>query len=479
MKTLIKNPKLLVNSLFHLERAGKYQKAFDEVSQFWTDTSKSPELDSLEPADEAELLLRCGALAGFLGYNNELKNAQDKSRNLLTKARDKFINLEKTDKIAECENYMALAYWRTGELEEAEAWIAEALGRDVAPHSYVRAQTYIVESKVVFAKGNFEALSEKFRRIEPLIIRLGDDGILGDFYNHFGLAAKNLGDKVLARVYLELAAHHHRLSGHRMFYGTVRNNLAQLLRSENDFDGAHQMIDSAAAVFAEIGDNVREGFSLDTKANIYFDQGNYDDALATVERSLKILESCENAAYVVETLMTKTRIILAKDDFYNATLTLFEAVQIAKKNISEEAARKIVKQFEDEIGRNISAPSNRTSEYSEAIELALPASLAHYDKYEIVRIRNSHLEAVGIVKGSLAVVVDEEVSRGDLAAIMKIDDGSIYCGFFDLDFGIICLEGIDSEPQLHDADEIKILGKIVGHCSGEIDRDGKLIVRTV
>jgi hypothetical protein len=64
-----------------------------------------------------------------------------------------------------------------------------------------------------------------------------------------------------------------------------------------------------------------------------------------------------------------------------------------------------------------------------------------------------------------------------LVAVSELASGEISCGFFDSDFGVVCLEGCDSEPQLFDQQDVKIIGKIIGVCGTDKDLDGKLIVR--
>ncbi len=82
-------------------------------------------------------------------------------------------------------------------------------------------------------------------------------------------------------------------------------------------------------------------------------------------------------------------------------------------------------------------------------------------------------------KGILAVVAGEQVKRGDLAAVCEIETDSVICGFYDSEFGIICLESVGGEPQLFDEEKIRILGKIVGVCSSETSTDGKMIVEPI
>ena len=75
--------------------------------------------------------------------------------------------------------------------------------------------------------------------------------------------------------------------------------------------------------------------------------------------------------------------------------------------------------------------------------------------------------------------VNSGFKRGDLVAVLEIESDEAVCGFYDADFGIVCIEGIKGQPDLFDEKEVKILGKIVGVCDSGETEDGKLVVRTL
>src|SRR5215203_2331065 len=127
MKTLHKEAKALTKKLHDFEMCGRYEEALAEIRHIWEDTTLLPNTDDFEPQMAAEIILRCGSLIGFLGLIKQIPNAQEKSKNLLDEARNRFLDIYNIEKIAECENYLALAYWRTGELNEAQAFIEQAL----------------------------------------------------------------------------------------------------------------------------------------------------------------------------------------------------------------------------------------------------------------------------------------------------------------------------------------------------------------
>jgi hypothetical protein len=270
-----------------------------------------------------------------------------------------------------------------------------------------------------------------------------------------------------------------------------------LYKTLKDYEKAHRMIDTATVTFKKIKDRSREGFSLDTKAAIYQSEGKCEKALKTIEKAIGILRLGENKTYLVETFGTKIKILISMNDVSGATFCLMEAVETAKTQISEEAANNLVKEYETCLREHLATPRNISSEEKtpaknsfgensqldwkplDGLELIMPPSLSMYEDIQGVWINNTHLEIVGLVKDSLAVVVPAEiVKRGDLVAVEETENGNVSCGFYDFEFGIACLEGYDSEPLLFDEGKISILGKIVG-VARQRNSDGKMIVEPI
>lgn len=483
MKTLLTQSVASAKKLFDLERCGMYEAAFEELKGIWDDTAIFPDVENFDALSAAEIVLRCGSLIGFHGHNKQIPEAQETSKNLLTEARGRFLDFVNVEKIAECENYLALAYWRTGEAREAEIWLEESLSRDLPESNPTRLYANIIKCLVFLSTKRYEEIISNLEKLEDDFLKCSDYGLKGDFCNNFAIALKNLGRNREALSKFELARYYHQKSRHKIYLGTIENNLAQLYKSESSFSRAHQAIDSGTKIFRQIKDRTREGFSLDTKAQIYFAEGKYAEALKTAEKAIGILKKSENTAYLVETYLTKSKILLYSDDFTSATFSLFDAVQIARIHTGEESATGLIKEFEKTLlEKNKTAAANLFAENQpdiDNLQLVLPSSLSHHKEIQGVWIKNSHLENAGLKKDSLAIVAQVEIRRGDLAAISEIETGAVVCGFYDCDFGIVCLEGINDEPQLFDEKSIEILGKIVGFCDSEKTADGKMIVQPI
>ena len=473
----------LLRELVALERSGMFDQARVELRGVWDDLTTDPVVDDLDAPLAANIYLRCGALMGFLGHSRQLPLAQERSKNLLTRARSAFQESYQPEKIAESENYLALAYWRTGETNEAESWIEESRSHDIPDHCDARLYSHVIRQLILFSQKRFAEIYAEFGNLERDFLEYADNFLTGNFYMNFGLAAKNLGDIAEALDAVQKSRDFFTQAGNRIQLAMAENNLSQLYRAEGRFIEAHEAIDRATELFKTIGDRTREGFSLDSKALIYLDEGKLDAGLEVVDQGIAILRKSENYWYLTETIATKARIQLFANDFSTATLTLLEAVELAKMRISEQAALRLVRDFEQaledrdvsKIGRHQTV-SEKSGIAADDLKLVLPPSISHYDDYQGVWINNSDLEPYGLVKGSLALVVPEKIRRGDLVALVELKTDLVSCGFYDSDFGIVCLEAGGSEPQLFDEADVKILGKIVGVSNAEKSADGSMEV---
>ena len=188
----------LLRQVFGLERSGQFDQALQELRGLWEDTTEQPDVRDLDTRTTAETYLRCGALIGFLGHIRQIPTAQERSKNLLTQARSLFLQIYDPEKIAECENYLALAYWRTGESNEAMSWLEEALSHELPEKTDARLYSYVIRDLILLSQKKFVEVCAGFASRKHLFGREADSFLTGSLYNNFGLAAKNLGDTAAA-----------------------------------------------------------------------------------------------------------------------------------------------------------------------------------------------------------------------------------------------------------------------------------------
>ena len=299
-----------LKEVYEAELVGEYSRAFQLLAVFWNDYRVKPDIREL-PADiVAEVYLRCGSIAGYLGRSSHLNNAQEISRNLLTEARERFEQLGTEAKIAECENYFALSFERMGDIKNARIFLDSAFTKNIPINHPIRLYSHIIASMLDLSEKKYQEVIECSIILESLFQQCENKIYKGCFFNHFGLALKNCGktqealDKYLTARFFFFEAEHHQ------YCGASENNIANLYLSEKQFKEAHNFAQKSENSFKLVGDFSRQGFALDTRANIFLSEGNFEKALDYSDKSIKLLQNGENLGFLSEAYLTKIKILL-------------------------------------------------------------------------------------------------------------------------------------------------------------------------
>ncbi len=474
--------KEFLDEIFVLEKQGVYLRALETIREFWTDFNKVPDFLDLEKTLLAELLLRTGALIGFVGSLRQISNAQEQSKNLLTQARESFLLSFNFEKAAECENYLALAYWRMSSYSEAESWIDNSFSYKISETSYTRLYSYIIQSLIQLSQKKYEDVTETLNPLEISFVENGDSFLLGGFFSNLGLAFKNTGQNNKAIVYLLKARIALQESQNLTYLATVENNLAQIYRVKKDFEKAHNFIDS---VLSTANDRRCKAIFLDTKALIYFDEKKYSEALETVENSVKLLHG-EDYNFLTDVSRTKIKILLALGNFGEAFWVYGQLFKLLTTFSDEKNTRVFTKDFYSMVLKTFPIHIKIYDEFVEnsSIEFTLPNELLNSQEISknmfAVRVNNNNLQNLGVFAGMI-VLADTEpknsIKKGDLVAVLEMKNKNTYLGFYDESFGIICVDRPQVEPLLFNKIEIEKVGKIIGYGSSEKNTTNQEIVK--
>ena len=107
----LENPKLSVDQGAELrceaardfENRGEYEEARKVLNAFWSRIGEHPKVKGLQPSTAAEVLLRAGVLTGIIGSKNQIADAEERAKDLLTESHAIFESQRNRKKIAEAE----------------------------------------------------------------------------------------------------------------------------------------------------------------------------------------------------------------------------------------------------------------------------------------------------------------------------------------------------------------------------------------
>src|SRR4051812_14321374 len=68
------------------EDAGNYESAADAMKGLWATVGELPKLEGLDETSRATVLLRAGALTGWLGSTRQIEGSQELAKNLLSES---------------------------------------------------------------------------------------------------------------------------------------------------------------------------------------------------------------------------------------------------------------------------------------------------------------------------------------------------------------------------------------------------------
>ena len=472
----------IVHTAWAAERCGQFEAGLLEFSDLWAVPDYLPSTEGLPIPLGAEVKLRFASLLGYQGHFKKIKDSQLRARDILTETLSIFEQVQDQEKSAECENHIALTYSRTGEFPEARTWLAAAMERPLPASNIHRLATITFEMLIDASEHQYEGIVRLYNEHEPMIRARADDWIGANFYVNAGVGLLESGRHEEALDAYDLARYRAERSSIWMTLGSIENERALVFKELGRFAKAHMAVDHGVQVYRSIGDMSREGMLLDSKASIFLAEGSFVEALRTIERAIGILKDGENKGFLAEAFATEAKILVWLDNFSGAVTALFEAVQLARTYSGGRFAKSLIGQFEDTVKeKNNVKPTDKSRPHGLEIgelELVLPPSLAGYERFRGIWINNDHLECVGLMRGTLAIAADAPIKRGDMAALRELDSGEIVCGFYDSEFGVVCLEGCDSVPQLFDEGTVDLIGKIIGKA-GNPNEHGKRVVTPI
>src|SRR5215471_3368664 len=120
-----------------LMSTGDYDAAREALGELWCGVGERPTLTGLSMDQQAEVLLRVGALSAWMGRSRQVP-AQASAKDLISEGIRLFEAIPDEEKVAEAQSDLALCYWREGAMDEARVWFREAIARAKDPLNRLR-----------------------------------------------------------------------------------------------------------------------------------------------------------------------------------------------------------------------------------------------------------------------------------------------------------------------------------------------------
>src|SRR5437588_4489562 len=257
---IIQRAKFACHLAKQLEKAGEYESAYEALKEFWPDRNKPPNIGSLDESIRAELLLRAGALAGWLGSSDQTED-QETAKNFITQSAEIFEKLGRVISLAETRGELAVCYWRDGSYDEARIHLEAALNLVGDQDAEVKAVLLIRAAIVEVDAQRFDQALRLYNDTIAVLEQTDDHALKGTFHNGYGLLLRRLAtpedrEPYLDRALIEYAAasYHFERARKDRYQARVENNLGYLYLTISQYKDAHTHLDRARQLFQRLKD---------------------------------------------------------------------------------------------------------------------------------------------------------------------------------------------------------------------------------
>lgn len=294
-----------------LEDAGEYEQAREALGELWPETDETTGLEGLDSTTRAEVLLRIGALAGWIGSAYQATGSQEKAKNLITRSIEIFGQLGEEDRVAEARTDLALCYWREGAFDEARLILAEVLNQLDDGNNDLKGLVLVRSGIVEEAARRLNDALRIYTSAAATLEESEDHALSGKFHNGLALVLRDLAtaegrNDCVDQALIEYAAasFHFEQAGHTRYQASVENNLGFLYFTLGRFSDAHEHLDHARSLFLQINDQVHLAQVNDTRARTLLAEGKLREAEKFAQSAVRTLEKGGEQALLAEALTT-------------------------------------------------------------------------------------------------------------------------------------------------------------------------------
>jgi two-component system response regulator HydG len=294
-----------------IEESGDYEAACEALGELWRKVGQRPDTNNLDEFTTATVLLRAGALNGFLGSTRQIEGAQEFAKDLISESIALFESLHANDSVAEAQIDLAYCYWREGAYDEARITLADALSKLSEENTDQRAiallRLAIVESSSTRNNDALRVLNEA----APLFGEYAGDARRGNYHMVLAIALEFLSvdenrDDYADRALVEYtaASFHFEQAGHTRYHARVENNLGFLHSRYGRFPQAHEHLARARQLFSSFNDKGSIAQVDDTRARALLAEGRNEEAEKVIKSSVRTLEDSDEQSLLAEALTT-------------------------------------------------------------------------------------------------------------------------------------------------------------------------------
>jgi tetratricopeptide (TPR) repeat protein len=386
------------------------QGALEIMRPLWGGVGTRPDTQGLQPETAANVVLCAGILTGWIGARNQIKDAQESARDLITESITYYESHNLAREAAEAWSEIAYCYWREGRVNEARIMLQQALER-LPPKGLERARALLKLADVEHSAARYYDALKLLTDNGAVFASIKYLPVKGSYHNELAITFRTIGTAENRRDYFQralteyrAAEHHFKLAKNYIYCASVKNNEAVVLSKLGRFKEAHKHLDQARLITVRLKDRTRTAQIDSTRAELLIAEGKFQAAEAAARRSATALEKVGHGCWLGDVLILKAIAQARLGKPARAQITLQRAIEVAHEadalNKAGLAALTMIEEVDD------LSPATLQAAYQQAREW-----LADSQSREVL----SRLSAAG---GKLADSLRREMSRDEAVDVL-------------------------------------------------------------
>jgi tetratricopeptide (TPR) repeat protein len=345
----------------HLEDAGEYGAASEALAGLWQGVGARPHLEGLDSEARAQVLLRVGALTGWIGSANQIEGSQETAKDLISESLRMFEQLGQRSKVGEARSDLALCYWRSGGFDEARVTLKLALDEFSEGDTEQKASALLRQATVERASNRLNKALRIYENSAFLFDEMSNHLLTGTFHSGFANVLNQLSSIECRPEYVDLAlieyaaaSFHFEQAGHESYQACVENNLGFLFSTLKRYEEAHEHLDRAQVIMTRLKDNAHLAQVDETRARVLLAEGRIVEAEKTARAAVLRLEKGDEVSLLAEALTTHGIALARLDHSDQAQTTLDRAVTVAERAGDFQSAGVAALSLIEQVGASLS-----------------------------------------------------------------------------------------------------------------------------
>jgi tetratricopeptide (TPR) repeat protein len=308
-----------------------------------------------------------------MGSKNQIEEAQETAKNLITESITFYELAGDVKKVAAARVELACCYWREGELDEARITLNAALQK-LTTEGNTRARALLRLAIVEWSDSRFQEALRILRENSYLFNKITNHSIKGAYHSQLAMVLRKVAPSEqslddLKQVFAEYekADHHFKLAQNIIFRADVKNNLGFLLYKVSRFKQAHEYLEQARRLRIGVKDKVGIAQIDDTRAQVLIAQGKFKEAEAVARSAARVLAKSGHQCLLTDALITHGIALARLKQTERAQFTFQKAIEVAHQvgalNKAGLAALTLIEELDDLSPGTLFAAYDRASDW--------------------------------------------------------------------------------------------------------------------